>query len=88
MTTEPAPTGRSIDEIPGPKGVPVLGNMFDVPADRTIQTAMELVREYGPMVRLQTPVGDRFIASPMNERSTSAPKTRAAMAMTESSSKS
>ena len=63
MTTEPAPTGRSIDEIPGPKGVPVLGNMFDVPADRTIQTAMELVREHGPMVRLQTPVGDRFIAS-------------------------
>ena len=37
--------------------------MFDVPAERTIQTAMELVREYGPMVRLQTPVGDRFIAS-------------------------
>ena len=63
MTTEPAPTGRSIDEIPGPKGVPVLGNMFDVPADRTIQKAMELVREFGPMVRLQTPVGDRFIAS-------------------------
>ena len=37
--------------------------MFDVPAERTIQTTMELVREYGPMVRLRTPVGDRFIAS-------------------------
>ena len=63
MTTTTAPTGRSIDEIPGPKGVPVLGNMFDVPAERTIQTAMELTREFGPIIRLRTPVGDRFIAS-------------------------
>ena len=61
--TAPTATQHDVDEIPGPKGVPVLGNMFDVPADRTIQTAMELVREFGPMVRLRTPVGDRFIAS-------------------------
>ena len=37
--------------------------MFDVPAERTIVTLMELVREYGPMIRLRTPVGDRFVAS-------------------------
>ncbi len=63
MTTTTAPTGRSIDEIPSPKGVPVLGNMFDVPAERTIQTAMKLTREFGPIIRLRTPIGDRFIAS-------------------------
>ncbi|HEY5848410.1 MAG TPA: cytochrome P450 [Microlunatus sp.] len=63
MTTTTAPTGRSIDEIPSPKGVPVLGNMFDVPAERTIQTAMKLTRELGPIIRLRTPIGDRFIAS-------------------------
>ena len=29
----------TVDEIPGPKGVPVVGNMFDVPAERTIADA-------------------------------------------------
>ena len=56
-------TPLTVEDIPGPKGKPIVGNMFDVPAERTIQTTMELVREYGPMVRLRTPVGDRFIAS-------------------------
>lgn len=60
-TTADAPL--TVDDIPTPKGVPVLGNMFTVPTDQTITTLMELVREYGPMVRLRTPIGDRFIAS-------------------------
>ncbi|WP_375493495.1 bifunctional cytochrome P450/NADPH--P450 reductase [uncultured Jatrophihabitans sp.] len=53
----------SVDDIPGPRGLPLLGNMFDVPADRTIETLMELVREHGPIVRLRTPIGDRYIVS-------------------------
>ena len=53
----------TVDDIPGPKGLPVVGNMFDVPAERTIVTLMGLVREYGPMIRLRTPAGDRFVAS-------------------------
>jgi cytochrome P450/NADPH-cytochrome P450 reductase len=53
----------TVDDIPGPKGKPLVGNMFDVPAKRTVQTMMEIVREYGPMVRLRTPAGDRFVAS-------------------------
>ena len=53
----------TVDDIPGPKGLPVVGNMFDVPANRTIQTMMEITREYGPMIRLRTPAGDRYIAS-------------------------
>jgi cytochrome P450/NADPH-cytochrome P450 reductase len=53
----------SVEEMPTPKGLPVLGNMFTVPADRTITTLMGLVRELGPMIRLRTPIGDRFIAS-------------------------
>ncbi|HET9301963.1 MAG TPA: cytochrome P450, partial [Propionibacteriaceae bacterium] len=56
-------TPLTVEDIPGPKGKPLVGNMFDVPAKRTIQTMMEIVREYGPMVRLRTPVGDRFVAS-------------------------
>lgn len=53
----------TVEDMPTPKGVPVLGNMFTVPADHAIATLMELVREYGPMIRLRTPIGDRFVAS-------------------------
>ncbi len=53
----------TVEDIPGPKGLPVVGNMFDVPAERTIVTLMGLVGEYGPMIRLRTPAGDRFVAS-------------------------
>ena len=56
-------TPLTVDDIPGPKGLPVVGNMFDVPPDRTIVTLMELTREYGPMIKLHTPAGDRFAAS-------------------------
>ena len=53
----------TVDDIPGPKGLPVVGNMFDVPADHQIVTLMKVVRELGPMIRLRTPAGDRFVAS-------------------------
>ena len=56
-------TPLTVDDIPGPKGLPVVGNMFDVPAEHTIVTLMALVREHGPMIRLRTPAGDRFVAS-------------------------
>jgi cytochrome P450/NADPH-cytochrome P450 reductase len=56
-------TTLTIDDIPGPKGVPVLGNILDIPADRMIQSLMDLVREHGPMVRVRTPAGDRYVAS-------------------------
>ena len=56
-------TPLTVDDIPGPKGLPVVGNMFDVPPERTIVTLMELTREYGPMIRLRTPGGDRFATS-------------------------
>ena len=56
-------TPLTVDDIPTPEGLPLVGNMFTVPAKHTIVTLMELVREHGPMIRLRTPVGDRFIAS-------------------------
>ena len=56
-------TPLTVDDIPGPKGLPVVGNMFDVPPERTIVTLMELTRKYGPMIRLRTPGGDRFATS-------------------------
>jgi hypothetical protein len=53
----------TVEDIPGPKGLPVVGNMFDVPADHQVVTLMEVVGELGPMVRLRTPAGDRYVAS-------------------------
>ena len=58
MTT---PTG--IEDIPGPRGVPLLGNMFDIDSDSPFESVMELSREYGPIMRLSTPAGDRLILS-------------------------
>ena len=43
-------TPLTVDDIPGPKGLPVVGNMFDVPADHQVVTLMGVVRELGPMV--------------------------------------
>jgi len=63
MTTTTSTAPLTVDDIPSPKGVPVLGNMFDVSAESTVQSLMEIVRELGPIVRLRTPLGDRYIAS-------------------------
>jgi cytochrome P450/NADPH-cytochrome P450 reductase len=56
-------TPLTVDDIPAPKGLPVVGNMFDVPPDHQIQSLMKITRELGPMVKLRTPAGDRFVAS-------------------------
>ena len=68
MTTSPnlesrTTTPLTVDDIPGPKGKPIVGNMFDVPPERTIVTLMELTRKFGPMIRLRTPAGDRYATS-------------------------
>jgi cytochrome P450 / NADPH-cytochrome P450 reductase len=56
-------TPLTVDDIPGPKGLPVVGNMFDVPPDHQVQSLMGIVRKLGPMIKLRTPAGDRFVAS-------------------------
>ena len=39
---------KSLDDIPGPKGVPLLGNMFEIKQATLIQDLMTLAREWGP----------------------------------------
>lgn len=63
MSTTVRDTVRDTDEIPGPPPRPLVGNMFDIPSDRTIQALMDLTRRYGPIIRLHTPAGDRFVVS-------------------------
>ena len=42
---DPQSSPLTVEDIPGPKGLPVVGNMFDVPPEHTIVTLMELVRK-------------------------------------------
>lgn len=49
--------------VPGPRPRPMIGNMLDVPGNRQIQALMELTRKYGPIMKLSTPAGDRYVAS-------------------------
>lgn len=49
--------------IPGPEPLPLIGNLRDMPAGRTMQRLLELAREYGPMFVLHAADGPRYIAS-------------------------
>ena len=66
MTT-PAPTtaatARPLSDIPGPKPLPVVGNMRDVDTHRLVQSIMELSDEYGPIFQLHTPGGVTYVVS-------------------------
>ena len=59
MTT--AAASKSLDDIPGPKGVPLLGNMFEIKQATMVQDLMTLGREWGPIFKLTTPTGPRYI---------------------------
>ncbi|MDH6123500.1 cytochrome P450 [Kitasatospora sp. GP82] len=58
MTTVTGP-----EPIPGPQGLPVLGNIREISHGNPIENMMGLAREYGPIYRLRTPSGDRLIVS-------------------------
>src|SRR5690349_16881651 len=53
----------SLDEIPGPRGLPVLGNVRDLDADAPLDSLMRMAAEYGPIYKISTPVGTRLIVS-------------------------
>jgi cytochrome P450 / NADPH-cytochrome P450 reductase len=64
MTASVTPAAsKSLDDIPGPKGVPVLGNMFEIRQATLIQDLIKLTREWGPIFTLKTPTGARYVVS-------------------------
>ncbi|PVZ11157.1 bifunctional cytochrome P450/NADPH--P450 reductase [Actinomycetospora cinnamomea] len=52
-----------IDAVPGPRGLPYLGNLLDIDRDSPIEGFVRLAREYGPVYRLATPAGTRLMVS-------------------------
>ncbi|MDT7670949.1 MAG: cytochrome / NADPH-cytochrome reductase [Pseudonocardiales bacterium] len=52
-----------IADLPGPRGLPVLGNLFDIDGDSPFESLMAMARQYGPIFRLSTPAGHRLIVS-------------------------
>ncbi len=48
-------TTIALDEIPGPRGLPLVGNAFDIDATNPIEGFMEMAGEYGPIFRLAVP---------------------------------
>jgi cytochrome P450/NADPH-cytochrome P450 reductase len=53
----------TLDEIPGPRGLPVLGNARAVDADAPFESLLRLADEYGPIYRLVVPGGTRLIVT-------------------------
>ncbi|MGY1592128.1 bifunctional cytochrome P450/NADPH--P450 reductase [Geodermatophilus sp. SYSU D00708] len=53
----------ALDEVPGPRGVPVLGNVLDIDTASPFESLMRMAEEYGPLYRLTVPAGTRLIVS-------------------------
>ncbi|HKJ11518.1 MAG TPA: cytochrome P450 [Ornithinimicrobium sp.] len=53
------------DEIPGPKGVPLLGNIFDLDMSSPIEGLMKLSEEHGPVFKISLAGQSRvFVSDP------------------------
>jgi cytochrome P450 / NADPH-cytochrome P450 reductase len=52
-----------VDEIPGPRGVPLLGNVRDIDLKAPLDSLLRPARVYGAIYKLSTPQGDRLIVS-------------------------
>ncbi len=56
-------TTIALDEIPGPRGLPLVGNAFDIDGSSPIEGFLRMADEYGPIFRLTIPGGTRLIVS-------------------------
>ena len=52
-----------LDDIPGPKARPIVGNALDIDAENPIETFLEMARDYGPIFKISVPTGTRIFVS-------------------------
>ena len=52
-----------MEPIPGPRGVPVLGNVFDVDSADPLGGFVRMAEQYGPIFKLSVPGGVRLLVS-------------------------
>jgi cytochrome P450 / NADPH-cytochrome P450 reductase len=52
-----------IADFPGPRGMPVLGNLLDIDTQNPIQGLIKMAGEYGPILKLSTPKTTAVIVS-------------------------
>jgi cytochrome P450 / NADPH-cytochrome P450 reductase len=64
MTTTRGPAASGpLEEIPGPRGLPLVGNVFDIDTADPLGGFVRMAGEYGPIFKLATPGGDRLLVS-------------------------
>ncbi|MGV9743951.1 bifunctional cytochrome P450/NADPH--P450 reductase [Rhodococcus zopfii] len=56
-------TPIGLDDLPGPHGLPWLGNLLDIDTHSPIDGFIALAREYGPIYKLSLPMGTRVMVS-------------------------
>jgi cytochrome P450/NADPH-cytochrome P450 reductase len=63
--SKPAPSSDpiSVEDIPGPHALPLLGNAFDINRADPLTGLAQMAKEYGPIFRLITPGGPRLFVS-------------------------
>ena len=52
--TPPPTTHLTLDEIPGPRALPVLGNVFDIDTADPLGGFVRMAEEYGPIFKIVT----------------------------------
>ena len=56
-------TEPTLEPIPGPRGVPVLGNVFDLDRTDPLGGFVRMAETYGPIVKMSGPGSTRLIVS-------------------------